>query len=184
MGCACLMVAYGLTPQWGSEQFLPSQLLQAVGQSMAFTGVIYNGVLNMKPDSALTFGAMLQTARLLGGEVGSAFTTTFQRIREQRASNLIGLHLQGGAHGVVDRLRAYGHVLARAAHLDDNGAASASILGRVVRSAATTQSVIDSYVAMSAVVLVGLLVLATLKAPPGAPEPLTYLLFGTRQRTA
>jgi DHA2 family multidrug resistance protein len=184
IGCACLMVAYGLTPLWGSEQFLPSQILQAIGQSMAFTGVVFNGVLNIKLDSALTFGAMLQTARLFGGEVGQAFTATFQRIREQRASNLIGLHLQAGADGVVDRLRAYGHVLARAAHLDGNGAASASILGRAVRSAATTQSVMDSYVALAAVVLMGLVVLAALKAAPGAPPPLTHLLFGNRPRAA
>jgi hypothetical protein len=94
------------------------------------------------------------------------------------------LPLQAGADGVVDRLRAYGHVLARAAHLDGNGAASASILSRAVRSAATTQSVMDSYVALAAVVLMGLMVLATLKAPPGAPPPLTHLLFGKRLRAA
>jgi MFS transporter, DHA2 family, multidrug resistance protein len=184
IGCACLMVAYGLTPLWGSDQFLPSQLLQAVGQSMAFTGVVFNGVLNIRLESALTFGAMLQTARLLGGEAGQAFTATFQRIREQRASNLIGLHLQAGAGEVVHRLQAYGHVIARGTHWDGNGVASASILARVVRSMATTQSVIDCYVAMAAVVLMGLVVLATLKAPPGAPPPLTHLLFGKRLRAA
>ena len=166
IGCACLMVAYGLTPVWGSDQFLPSQLLQAVGQSMAFTGVVFNGVLNIRLESALTFGAMLQTARLLGGEAGQAFTATFQRIREQRASNLIGLHLQAGADDVVHRLQAYAGVLARAAHLDSNSAASASILGQVVRNAATTQSVIDCYMAMGGIVVAGLLILATLKRPP------------------
>jgi len=184
IGCACLMAAYGLTPLWGSDQFLVSQLLQAVGQSMAFTGVVYTSVLNLRPESILTFGAMIQTARLLGGEAGQAFTATFQRIREQRASNLIGLHVQAGTDDVVHRLRAYGHVLARAAGFDSNGAASTTILSHVVRSAATTQSVIDSYVALAAIVLVGLVILATLKAPPGAPPPLTHLLFGKRQRAA
>ena len=182
IGCACLMVAYGLTPLWGSDQFLPSQLLQAVGQSMAFTGVVFNGVLNIRLESALTFGAMLQTARLLGGEAGQAFIATFQRIREQRASNLIGLHLQTGTDEVIHRLQTYAHVIARAMHWDGNGVASASLLSRVVRNMATTQSVIDSYVAMAATVLMGLLVLATLKAPPGAPAPLTQFLFGKRQR--
>ena len=38
---ACLMVAYNLTPLWGSDQFLPSQLLQALGQSFALSGVIF-----------------------------------------------------------------------------------------------------------------------------------------------
>ncbi len=70
---ACFMVAYNLTPIWGSYQFLPSSFLQAVGQSFALSGVIFFGVLHLKPQDALTFGAMLQTARLMGGEIGTAF---------------------------------------------------------------------------------------------------------------
>ncbi len=36
----------------------------------------------------------------------------------------------------------------------------------------------------AAVVLMGLVVLATLRAPPGGPPPLTHLLFGKRLRAA
>src|SRR6202034_1818484 len=68
---AGLMVAYGLTPIWGSGQFLRSQLLQSVGQSFALSGVVFFGVLHLKPQDALTFGAALQTARIMGGEIGS-----------------------------------------------------------------------------------------------------------------
>jgi len=64
---AGLMVAYGLTPIWGSDQFLPSQLLQAVGQSFALSGVLFFAVLHLRPQDALTFGGAVQVARLLGG---------------------------------------------------------------------------------------------------------------------
>ena len=97
VGFACMSVAYGLTPSWGSDQFLPSQLMQAVGQSFALSGIVFIGVLNLRLEDALTFGAMLQTARLFGGEVGTAFIATLARVREQRASNLIGQHVQTGA---------------------------------------------------------------------------------------
>src|ERR1700730_6351071 len=79
---ACLMVAYNLTPIWGSDQFLPSQLLQAIGQSFALSGVVFFGILHLQLKDALTFGAVLQTARLMGGEIGSAFVTTLARVRE------------------------------------------------------------------------------------------------------
>ena len=51
---------------------------------------------------------MLQTARLMGGEIGSAFVTTFARVRGQVASNLIGQHVQVGDPHVIERVRAYG----------------------------------------------------------------------------
>src|ERR1700677_1118487 len=50
---ACLMVAYNLTPLWGSYQFLPSSLLQALGQSFALSGVTFLSVLHVKPQYAL-----------------------------------------------------------------------------------------------------------------------------------
>jgi DHA2 family multidrug resistance protein len=78
---AGLMVAYGLTPIWGSDQFLPSQLLQAVGQSFALSGVLFFSTLHLRPQDALTFGGAVQVARLLGGEVGTAFVTTCARVR-------------------------------------------------------------------------------------------------------
>ena len=116
IGLACMTVAYSLTPTWGSDQFLPSQLMQAVGQSFALSGIVFFGVLNLKPQDALSFGAMLQIARLFGGEAGTSFITTLSRIREQRASNLIGQHLQIGSQDVQQRLAIYGRVLVRNSH--------------------------------------------------------------------
>jgi MFS transporter, DHA2 family, multidrug resistance protein len=167
VGLACMTVAYGLTPQWGSDQFLLSQLLQAVGQSFALSGIVFNAVLNLRPQDALSFGAMLQIARLFGGEAGSAFVVTTARVREQRASNLIGQHLQIGDADVQHRLQVYGRVIARAGH---QAAASPVVLGGVVRTMATTQATIDTFVAVAGCAGFGLVVLMLLlPSPPRTP---------------
>jgi len=166
---ACLMVAYQLTPIWGSDQFLPSALLQALGQSFALSGVIFFGVLHLKPQDALTFGAVLQTARLLGGEIGSAFITTLARVREQVASNLIGLHLQAGDEQVLQRIGAYG--AATTHDIDPVGAMhrGETVLENVVRAAATTQAVMDGFVAVAFLTAVALLIVVTRSAAPHGP---------------
>jgi DHA2 family multidrug resistance protein len=177
IGCACLLVATGLTPSWGSEEFVPSQLLQAVGQSLALSGIVFYCVLHIKPELILTFGAMIQSARLMGGELGAAFVSTLSRLREQYASNLIGLHLQTGSADVVHRLQLYASVTSRSGVPDP--AAGTSLLGRVVGAQATTQGVIDTYAAVGAIVLLGLVILALLDPPPigpASPEP----MFGRR----
>jgi MFS transporter, DHA2 family, multidrug resistance protein len=173
IGCACLMVANGLTPSWGSEEFLPSQMLQAVGQSLAVSGVVFYCVLHIKPELILTFGALFQMSRLMGGEAGTAFVTTLARLREQYASNLIGLHLQAGTTEVVHRVQLYAAATSRNG-IPDTGSGTL-LLGRVVRALATTQGVIDTYAALAALVLAGLLILALLDPPPlgpASPRPL------------
>jgi MFS transporter, DHA2 family, multidrug resistance protein len=167
VGLACMTVAYGLTPQWGSDQFLPSQLLQAVGQSFALSGIVFTGVLNLRPQDALSFGALLQIARLFGGEVGTAFIGTMARVREQRASNLIGLHVQIGDADVEHRLTVYGRIIARSGH---QAAAAPAVLANSVRTMATTQATIDSFVGIAACAALGLVILILLlPAPPRTP---------------
>jgi len=166
---ACLMVAYSLTPIWGSLQFLPSALLQAMGQSFALSGVIFFGVLHLKPEEALTFGAVLQTARLMGGEIGTAFINTWTRVREQVASNFIGQHLHIGDAAVVQRVRAYGAATTHA--LDPAGALGRgqALLGSVVRAAATTQAVMDGFIAIGFMAAVAVLVIVYRSAAPHGP---------------
>jgi DHA2 family multidrug resistance protein len=166
---ACLMVAYTLTPVWGSDQFLPSQLLQSVGQSFALSGVVFFGVLHLKPQDALTFGAVLQTARLMGGELGTAFVSTLARVRGQVASNMIGQHVQLGDARVIERIRAYGAATTRV--IDPVGAVGRGqqVLGSVVRSAATTQAVIDGFVVIGILTVGALLFLVLRSAAPEGP---------------
>ena len=179
---ACLMVGHGLTAIWSSDQFLPSQLLQALGQSLALSGVIFFGILHLRPQDALSFGAAIQTARLMGGQIGSAFIATLVRVRSQIASNHIGLHLQSGDSPVLDRLHAYA-----AATGHDVGPATASaravvILGQVVRGAAATQGVIDGFIALAAMTALALaLVVAHRPAPIG---PASHLPLFTGRSAA
>jgi MFS transporter, DHA2 family, multidrug resistance protein len=166
---ACLLVAYNLTPVWGSYQFLPSSFLQSLGQSFALSGVIFFGILHLRPQDALTFGAVLQTARLMGGEIGSAFVTTLARVRGQVASNLIGQHVQVGDPQVIQRVRAYGALTTRV--IDPVGAVARgeSVLSNVVRAAATTQAVIDCFVALGLLTAVALLIITVRRAAPEGP---------------
>ena len=55
----------------------------------------------------MTIGTLLQTSRLFGGEIGTAFMQTFVRVREQVHSNLIGLHVDSLGGQTADRLAAY-----------------------------------------------------------------------------
>jgi DHA2 family multidrug resistance protein len=166
---ACLMVAYTITPTWGSLQFLPSQLLQAVGQSFALSGVVFFGVLHLRPQDALTFGAALQTARIMGGEIGSAFIVTFTRKSAQAASNHLGQHVQVGDPQVIQRVRAYGAVTTRV--IDPVGAMHRGdlVLGNVVHVAATLQSVIDGFIAVGGLTAIALLILVFRRAAPEGP---------------
>jgi DHA2 family multidrug resistance protein len=166
---ACLMVAYNLTPLWGSYQFLPSSFLQAVGQSFALSGVVFFGILHLQPQDALTFGAVLQTARLMGGQIGTAFITTWARVRAQVASDLIGQHVQVGDPEVIQRVRAYGSATTRVVDPVSAFARGELVLSNVVRAAATTQAVIDGFVAVGVLTAVALLVVVLRNAAPEGP---------------
>jgi DHA2 family multidrug resistance protein len=179
---AGLMVAYGLTPIWGSDQFLPSQLLQAVGQSFALSGVLFFAVLHLRPQDALTFGGAVQVARLLGGEVGTAFVVTCARVRGQIASNLIGQHVQVGDGQVLQRLQSYAAATARAGDPQSGFVRGASLLGSTVRAAATTQAVMDTFVAVSALTAVALILAIAHKPAPLGPAS-ARPLFAPRNST-
>jgi MFS transporter, DHA2 family, multidrug resistance protein len=169
ISCACLMVAYGLTPLWGTDQFLPSALLQAVGQSFALSGVVFFAVLHLRPQDALTFGAAIQVARLMGGEIGLAFVTTFVRVRGQIASNLLGQHVQTGAIDVNERLQLYAAATASAGDPASATERGATVLGRVVHAASVTQGIMDAFVALAALSALTLILLVTLRAAPTGP---------------
>jgi DHA2 family multidrug resistance protein len=180
---ACLLVSRGLTPLWSSDEFLPSQLMQALGQSLALSGVVFFAVLHLRPEDAITFGAAIQTARLMGGQIGQAFIVTLVRVRSQTASNLIGLHVHGGDWLVVQRLQAYAAVTARGADPASGPARAATVLGGVVRSAAATQGVIDGFVVISGLTALCLmLVVAHRPAPIGPASHLPLFSTSRAQR--
>jgi DHA2 family multidrug resistance protein len=125
--------------------------------------------LHLRPQDALTFGAAMQVARLMGGEVGSAFIVTFIRIRSQIASNHLGLHVQIGDGQVAHRLQTYAAVTAAAGNSASGPARGAAVLGSVVHSMAVTQGIIDAFVAIAALTAVTLIILVSREAAPPGP---------------
>jgi DHA2 family multidrug resistance protein len=177
---ACLMVGYNLTPVWGSDQFLPSQLLQAVGQSFALSGVLFFSVLHLRPQDALTFGAAVQVARLMGGEIGTAFVTTLNRMCAQTASNSIGQSVRVGDGAVVQRLQALSAVAGRTG-ADSNAALGRAVglMSAAVRQAAATQAVIDVFITIAGLTAVALLLAVAHRPAPLGPAS-HRPLFGVR----
>lgn len=167
VGVACLMVT-PITHDWATDDFLPSQILQAFGQSAALIALVLFAVRHLKPADALTFGAALQTARLLGGEIGSAFMQTYVRVREQVDSHLLGWHVQSGLADVGERLADYTNaVQARSDGMAGAAARAAALLGQAVRVQANVLSFRDGF-AIVALVVIGMLLLTALLRRPQA----------------
>jgi DHA2 family multidrug resistance protein len=179
---ACLMVAHTITPLWGSDQFLPSQLLQAVGQSFALSGTVFFAILHLRPQDALTFASAIQVSRLMGGEIGSAFIVTFVRKRSQIASNLLGQHVQSGDSRVIQRIQAYASATARAGDPSNATARGAEVLNNIVHGMATTQGIIDSFVVVAAATALVLIVIVTRRAAP--PHPAGHVPIFSPQQEA
>jgi DHA2 family multidrug resistance protein len=179
---ACLTVAHTLTPLWGSDQFIPTALLQAVGQSFALSGTIFFAVLHLRPQVALTFGGAIQTARLFGGELGTAFISTFVRIRGQIASNHLGQHIQIGDGQVIQRLQAYGAATARAGDPTSAATRGAAVLNNVVHASAVTQGIIDAFVVIAAATAITVILIITRRAAP--PGPASHVPVFAPRKTA
>jgi DHA2 family multidrug resistance protein len=169
IGIACLM-ATELTSDWATDDFLPSQILQAVGQSFALTGLLVAIIRSISPTDALTIGSLLQISRLFGGEVGTAFMQTFVRVREQVHSNLVGLHVDSTAGLTTDRLAEYaGAVGARTADVTQATQEAAKLLAETVAQQAAVLSYIDGFLATAVGAFVMLLIVASIRKPPPSP---------------
>ncbi|MBS0562780.1 MAG: MFS transporter, partial [Proteobacteria bacterium] len=169
IGIACLM-ATGLTSQWATADFLPSQIVQAIGQSFALTGLLVATIRTISPADALTIGSLLQISRLFGGELGTAFMQTFVRVREQVHSNLVGLHVEAMAGATSERLSAYAGALG--AHTADKAQAAAQaskLLAAAVAQQASVLAYVDGFLAAAAGAFVCLLLVAWMRPPPPSP---------------
>ena len=169
IGLACIMAA-DLTSQWATRDFLPSQIMQAIGQSFALTALLVLIVRSINPADALTVGCLLQISRLFGGEIGTAFMQTFVRIREQIHSNLIGLHIDAIAGTTADRLAAYRGAIG--AHTADLGVASAqavNLLTGAVLQQASVLAYVDGFLAAGAGAFGCMVLVAAMRrGPPSA----------------
>ena len=150
IGIACLM-GTNLTSEWATADFLPSQILQALGQSFALTSLIVLVIKSISPADALTIGSLLQMSRLFGGEIGTSFMQTFVRVREQVHSNLIGLHVESSSVMTTDRLTDLPEFLGAnsADHALTAGRAT-KLLSSAVGQQAAVYSYIDGFLAAAA----------------------------------
>jgi DHA2 family multidrug resistance protein len=175
VGCACFMTGQ-LTHDWASDDFLPSQLLQAVGQTFALTSVLWFNLKHLEIKEVLTYGAVLQTARLFGGELGSGFIQTFLRVREQVYSNLVGLHVVIGSHATEQRLQYYANAVGhRSSGAAQASARAATLLAHSVQNQASVLSFIDGFMLLGFATLGALVLMLLLKDPPQQP-----LMLGSR----
>ncbi|MBN8926624.1 MAG: hypothetical protein BGO51_23080 [Rhodospirillales bacterium 69-11] len=165
IGAACLMAAQ-ITPAWQSPEFLPSQILQALGQSAALIALILFLVRHLRPADALTFGAVVQTTRLLGAELGSGLMQTFVRVSEQANSYLLGLHVQSGAVDVTTRIAATAADLAADSVGPVQAAGrSVALLARAVAQQANLLAFVDGFQLLAAAVVIMLVMIGLLRAP-------------------
>jgi DHA2 family multidrug resistance protein len=166
VGAACFMAGQ-LTQDWAGGDFLPSQIIQAAGQSFALTSLIWFALKHLEPSEILTFGAILQTARLFGGELGSAFIQTFVRVREQVYSNLLGLHVTTGSLLTDQRLQDYAQaVTGRSIGTAEAKARATALLATAVQRQANVLAYIDGFMILGFAVIGVLLLMLLLRTPP------------------
>jgi DHA2 family multidrug resistance protein len=166
IGVACWMGTY-LTAYWTTPEFLPAQIVQAVGQSFAMTSLVVFNIRNSSPAEALSFGAMFQATRLLGGEIGYAAMQEWIRVREAFHASVIGGGVPSGAPATVAQLQEYAAAVAGGS----NGAAEASsraaaLLARTVQQQAYVLAFVDGFVLIGAVVIACLSLLLLLRPAP------------------
>jgi MFS transporter, DHA2 family, multidrug resistance protein len=157
----------GLTHDWADDDFMPSQLVEAVGLALGITSLVFFAIANITPAQAVTAAGVVQASRVLGNEVGSAFIQTFVRIREQIDSNLAGLNVMQGtdtAEGAVTQLSQL--FADRANGTGDPTAQALLQLGNLVRREAYVLAYIDGFWIVAWVLAISLLLLLFLTPPP------------------
>lgn len=171
IAAACWM-ASAITSDWAEAQFIPSQLVQAVGQSFALTAIVFFFTQHLKPAEAVAFGALLQTARLFGGELGTAGLALSSRKFEHAYSNAMGDHV--GAYDPLMQERVQGYASAVTASSQGTGTADAlanGLLGSAMRAQSYTLAYAEVFRIAAIVAVVALAIALTLRYTPRAGAP-------------
>ncbi|HEY2111484.1 MAG TPA: MFS transporter [Dongiaceae bacterium] len=162
----------GLTHDWASGDFLPSQIVEAVGLAIGITSLVTFAVANITPPQAAAIAATIQIARLFGIEMGTAFIQTFVRVREQVYSNRIGEHLSSGSDVVERMVTALSNVFSeRANNLGLETSQGIAAAGRFVQREAYVLAYIDGFWIVAWVLALAPLLVLLLRRPP--PNPMT-----------
>jgi len=142
-----------------------------VNRRPGLTSLVWFSLSHLQPSEILTFGAMLQTARLFGAQLGAAFVQTFIRVREQIYSNLIGLHVTTGSLLTDQRLQDYARaVTGRSVGEVEANARGTALLARAVQGQAYVLAYIDGFMFLGFATIGALLLMVFLRTPPGQPN--------------
>jgi DHA2 family multidrug resistance protein len=169
---AGFLLATGITSEWTESNFSMALLLQAIGETLELTAVIYFFGHHVGPADGITFGAIIQTARLFGGQLGTSVLVIFTRKAEQWHSNLIGQHVVAGEAYTTDRLAAYARIVG--ASTQGTGAAEArgaGLLAGAVRGQALTLSILDGFLLAAVVGTLAVVLVLFLREPPQLATP-------------
>ena len=162
----------GLTHEWVSSNFLPAQIVEAIGLAIGITALVTFAVANITPAQAPTIAATIQVSRLLGIEIGTASIQTFVRVREQVYSNLIGQHLSWNSDIMERIVTALSNVFSeRANNLGIATSQGIAAAGRLVQREAYVLAYIDGFWLIAWVLVAAPLLVLILRRPP--PNPMT-----------
>ena len=157
----------GLTHDWASGDFLPSQIVEAVGLAIGITSLVTFAVSNITPPQAAAIAAAIQTARLFGIELGTAFIQTFVRIREQVYSNLTGQHVSAGSDVVERIVTALSNIFGeRANNIGLETSQGFAAAGRFIQREAFVLAYIDGFWIVAWVLALAPLLVLLLRRPP------------------
>jgi DHA2 family multidrug resistance protein len=169
LGVGSAMVT-GLTHDWASDNFLQSQIVQAVGLSLALTASIVYMVANLTAAEAAGIAVVIQTARLFGTEVGNAVIQTVVRVREQVHSNLLGQYVVAGTDATGSAITAFASSFV--ASSDDAPRQGIGLLARLVQRESYVLAYIDALWLITAIVAMSLPLIVMLKPlPPNSMTP-------------
>ena len=157
----------GLTHDWASGDFLPSQIVEAVGLAIGITSLVTFAVSNITPPQAAAIAATIQIARLLGIELGTAFIQTFVRIREQVYSNLTGQHVASGSDVVERIVTALSNIFSqRANNMGLETSQGFATAGRFIQREAFVLAYVDGFWIVAWVLALAPLLVLLLRRPP------------------
>ncbi len=166
----CLMDSQ-ITTLWSGSTFDVSQIVLAVGEGLAFNGMVGTIVLDLlnsggleNAADVLTFGGFFQTIRLFGGEVGASFMQFFLHNRQVFHYDLLAMGIQRGSEPVIQRSQFLSALLRPHATKDVVAGQSADLFLASVQRQAFTLSVMDSFMLLAYAATACLLVVMCLRS--------------------
>ena len=157
-----------LTHDWSLSDFIPVVVLQSVGQSFALFAIVIFTLANSNPARATAFAAYLQVSRLGGAEIGISLMATWLRIREQIASNLLGLNISRGDADLTHTLAGLTARFAPHGIANAQAQATSTLASRVAREA-NTLAYIDGFWLTMWFAVLALVCVAFMTAAPAGP---------------